>query len=257
MNQVTLGADPELFIQTHDGRMKSIIGLLGGTKTNPMIIDDNGLFKVQEDNVAAEYNIPPSGTRESFIQNILWPQRAIAAILGTDKFQLCKLASASFPEDELHHEKAKEFGCDPDLNAWSLQYNPKPECNDKTFRTAGGHVHIGMDDRNPQEVIRIIRAMDKHLGVWSVLVDTDDQRRKLYGKAGAFRPQPHGCEYRSLSNFWIFDEALIGEVWDRTQAAVNHDMIETDSGEAAMLQHIINTGDKATARSYLKTHRLL
>lgn len=256
MNIVTLGADPELFIQTTDGRMKSIIGLLGGTKSQPLAIG-NGLFQVQEDNVAAEFNIPASGTREEFIKNILWPQQEIAHILGTDKFQLSKLASASFPEDELMDPRAQEFGCDPDMDAWSLQVNKKPACEDKTFRTAGGHVHIGLEDKDPRNVVRIIRAMDKHLGVWSVLMDNDDQRRKLYGKAGAFRPQNHGCEYRTLSNFWIFDRELIGEVWDRTQAAVGHDMIETASGEAAMLQHIINTGDKRTARSYLKTHRLL
>lgn len=68
---VTLGADPELFIQTPDGRMKSIIGLLGGTKEHPKNIDDNRMFKVQEDNVAAEYNIPASGTRESFILSLI------------------------------------------------------------------------------------------------------------------------------------------------------------------------------------------
>jgi len=255
----TLGSDPEFFITDKQGRLKSIIGLLGGTKEQPRWIDDFGEFKVQEDNVAAEYNIPASYTREQFIEHILWPQKVIANLIGTDKYTLSNLASASFPQEELLDPKAQEFGCDPDYNAWTGQINNKPECADLTFRTAGGHVHIGLEDKDPWNILRTIRNMDKFVGVWSVLVDEDNKRRKLYGKAGAFRPQPHGCEYRTLSNFWIFDRDLIGEVWDRTQAAVGHnnDLIDDNSGEATMIQHIINTGDKVTARSYLKTQGLL
>ena len=254
----SLGSDPEFFITDKQGRLKSIIGLLGGTKDQPRWIDDFGEFKVQEDNVAAEYNIPASFTREKFIDHILWPQKVIAKLIGTDKYQLSTLASASFPEAELQDPRAQEFGCDPDYNAWTVKINNKPECTDATFRTAGGHVHIGMEDKDPANIVRTIRNMDKFVGVWSVLVDPDNKRRQLYGGAGCFRPQPHGCEYRTLSNFWIFDPSLIGEVWDRTQAAVGHDYtIEKDSAEGALLQHIINTGDKAAAHDYLTTQGLL
>jgi hypothetical protein len=100
--------------------------------------------------------------------------------------------------------------------------------------------------------------MDKFLGVWSVVRDQDNLRRKLYGKSGSFRPQPHGCEYRTLSNFWIFDPELIGEVWDRTQMAVGHnELIETKSNEGKLIQHIINKGDKEKALEYLKEQRIL
>ena len=255
---ISLGSDPEFFITDKAGRLKSIIGLLGGTKEEPRWIDDFGEFKVQEDNVAAEYNIPASYTREKFIEHILWPQKVIATLLGTNKYKVSTLASASFPEEELLDPMALEFGCDPDYNAWSGMINDKPECPDATFRTAGGHVHIGIENKEPWNIVRTIRNMDKFVGVWSVLVDQDDKRRQLYGKAGAFRPQPHGCEYRTLSNFWIFDPMLIGEVWDRTQAAVGHEtLIDQNSGEAAMIQYIINKGDKKTAQSYLKTQGLL
>ena len=255
----TLGSDPEFFINDKQGRLKSIIGLLGGTKQEPRWIDDFGAFKVQEDNVAAEYNIPPSDSKEKFIQHILWPQKVIAKIIGTDKYELSTLASASFPPEELVDPKAQEFGCDPDFNAWrNGQENTKPTCKDKSFRTAGGHVHIGLQEKDPWNVLRVIRNMDKFLGVWSVVTDQDNLRRQLYGKAGAFRPQPHGCEYRTLSNFWIFDEALIGEVWDRTQMAVGHnELIRHTTKEAKLIQHIINKGDKVAALDYMKEHQLL
>jgi len=250
----TLGADPEFFIELPNGQMKAITGLIGGNKHNPLAIDDNGDFKIQEDNVAAEYNIPPSYSKEKFVQHILWPQQYIAQLLGTDKFTISKKASASFPQEELLDPRTQEFGCDPDFNAWTEQVNERPHCEDPSFRTCGGHVHIGLEDKTPDNIIRIIRNMDIYLGVWSVLVDQDDQRRKLYGKAGCFRPQPHGVEYRTLSNFWIFSEPLISEVWDRTQAACN----DTIGGyDDKLIQDIINNGKADAARKYLQVNGLL
>lgn len=252
----SLGADPEFFIESN-GKLKAIIGLLGGTKQQPKYLDDNGSFSVQEDNVAAEYNIPPSYTKEQFINNILYPQQAIASILGTDKFTINKQASAVFPDVELTHPQAKEFGCDPDYDAWNMSINKKPVCSNANFRTCGGHVHIGLPTKNQdvEVVINTIKTMDKYLGVWSVIADQDTERKKLYGKAGCFRPQPHGCEYRTLSNFWIFSKELIGEVWDRTQAACNN-LQEFSKKEATLIQSIINNGDRDGARSYLLSHGL-
>jgi len=56
--------------------------------------------------------------------------------------------------------------------------------------------------------------MDLRLGMWSLTEDKDTNRRKLYGKAGAFRPKSYGVEYRVLSNFWTFTEANRKKVWD-------------------------------------------
>lgn len=252
---ISLGSDPEFFITDKENNLKSIIGLIGGTKDNPRPLN-NGYY-VQEDNVAAEYNIPPSFSKEEFIYNIHRPQELIAQILGTDKYSISNLSSAVFPRKELKDPKALEFGCDPDYNAWTGKENPRPKNKVKSFRTAGGHIHLGLQDKDPFETVRIIRNMDKYLGVWSVIVDPDTKRRSLYGKAGAFRPQPHGAEYRSLSNFWIFDANLISEVWDRTQYAVNQAWINTNSQEAKDIVSIINTGNKDKAQNFLKQHRIL
>lgn len=249
----SLGADPEFFVE-QNGKPKSIIGYILGTKNNPQTIDENNAFKIQQDNVAAEYNIPPALTKEQWVDYILWPQAYISTLLKAHHIKINKAASLSFPPKELLDPKAQEFGCDPDYNAWTLEQNDKPKCNDPTFRTCGGHIHFEMDP-DPIEIVKAIRSMDRYLGVWSLLVDKDDNRRKLYGKAGAFRIQPHGGEYRTLSNFWIFDKKLIEEVWDRTQEALN-DQYDIPEEEGNTIQRIINTGDKDAARSYCAIHGL-
>jgi hypothetical protein len=63
--------------------------------------------------------------------------------------------------------------------------------------------------------------MDLFLGVPSILMDKGDVRKQLYGSAGAYRDKPYGGEYRTLSNFWIFDNHLIEWVWNNTSRAVD------------------------------------
>lgn len=255
--QYSLGADPELFLCTKENKLKSSIGLIGGSKTNPKIIDDLGLFKIQEDNVAAEYNIPPSFNKKQFVEHILWPQEYISKLIGTKKYKIYKKASAYFPEEELKDPKALEFGCDPDYNAWTLSINEKPYCSNKTFRTAGGHIHFSLPNPDdPWEVIRAIRNMDHYIGVWSVITDTDKERKILYGKAGCFRPQKHGGEYRTLSNFWIFDVKLIEEIWDRAMMALQDNNLIENPKQIEVIQEIINTNDSNAAKQYLKTNGL-
>jgi hypothetical protein len=63
--------------------------------------------------------------------------------------------------------------------------------------------------KNPAVTIPLI---DVFCGIPSVLVDRDTgskERRKQYGRAGDFRYQPHGIEYRTLSNFWIQNYTLM------------------------------------------------
>lgn len=254
----TIGADPEFFIKDKDEKLKSIIGLLhGGSKHNPVSIDDHGDFKMLEDNVAAEYNIPPTADKDRFIQNVLFPQRAIQAIIGTKNYTISSKASASFPEEELQDKLAWVFGCEPDYNAWTASANEKPECADPNFRSCGGHVHVGYDWKNNfEDILRKVKNMDVWLGLWSVIVDPDQERKKLYGKAGAFRPKEYGFEYRVLSNFWIFNENLISEVYERTAKALEEDRDFVEK-EANQIVQIINEGNVDAARNFARNYGIL
>ena len=66
----TIGCDPELFLKNHQDKLISVVGLIGGTKENPMPIG-NGCA-IQEDNVAAEFCIPPCATEDEFVSSIMY-----------------------------------------------------------------------------------------------------------------------------------------------------------------------------------------
>jgi len=99
----------------------------------------------------------------------------------------------------------------------------------------------------------VIQAMDYYLGVQSVLLDNGTLRRNLYGKAGAYRPKGYGCEYRTLSNFWIFKTDLIKWVYEGTQKALEFvsDGRSFTNQEATAIQHCINTSDKQLAKQLM------
>lgn len=210
----TIGADPELFFRNNE-KLISVIDKLGGTKEEPMPIAVQRCT-IQEDNVAAEYNIPPCTTVEDFIwynQAVLYDLTKRAQAMGLHL--AANVASHSFDDSELMHWKAGVFGCEPDLNAWTHKTNPRPRSKDPNLRSAGGHVHIG----SSADPFQLGRACDVFLGVPALQYDHDKLRRSLYGKAGAIRIKSYGVEYRTLSNFWIWDETHIRWVYAQTKKA--------------------------------------
>jgi hypothetical protein len=102
-----------------------------------------------------------------------------------------------------------------------------------------------------------IKACDLHLGVPSVLMDNGLLRKELYGKAGAYRKKSYGGEYRTLSNYWIFDEQKIGWVYQAVEnalEAVLNGYNPDEDGE--LIQTCINTNDIAMASGLIAKHSL-
>jgi len=247
--KVTCGADPELFLVDHVGMLRSSIGKIGGSKDMPRPLPLGDGFCVQEDNVAMEFNIPPAEGRDQFISSIETTLAFLtASVHDMYGYGLSHESAASFPEEELQDPAALVFGCEPDFNAWTKSINPKPKAEDHTLRSCGGHVHVGFNINEIQQE-EVIKMMDLHLGVPSVLMDNGEKRKQLYGKYGAFRPKPYGAEYRTLSNFWIFDNRLIGWVWDNTIRSVNAAAARLTLSEEDGLDvaNAINNNDKALA----------
>lgn len=250
---ITIGADPELMLQLN-GVIISAIGLVGGTKEEPRLVNKGA---VQEDNVLAEFNIDPATTAHEFCANV----RTVTAELGEIVHPAIAVVQAShdFEKSVLlaGGDQAMQFGCDPDLNCWTVELNSTPDAM-TTLRTAGGHVHIGYDGANMDTSLRVARMAEFLLGVPSVLLDDDLRRRSMYGAAGAIRLKAYGVEYRVLSNFWVENASLQRWVFESAKLCVEMeghlesyleefgaDVVQEciTNSDVELAQHIVNTLD--------------
>lgn len=246
----SIGADPEFFLKQNHKHI-SAIGRIGGTKMFPKPMPKRG-FAMQEDNVSVEFNIPACNDSTSFIKAIKYAMTTIKKVVPD--FDVSMESAVVFDTDQLQHPAALEFGCEPDYNAWTKEENPRPCAVDQNLRSAGGHVHVGTTE-NP---IEVIRAMDLFLGVPSTQKDPGILRRQLYGKAGAFRRKDYGCEYRTLSNFWIFSPSLIEWVYNQTEKAINFveegNVIDEETG--ILIQDCINNSNGGAYERLVQTYGL-
>ena len=205
-----IGADPELFVRDTDGKIVSAHDLLPGSKQAPYYLP-NRKGAIQVDGTAAEFNIAPANNPEEFSDFIL---TTIDELVGMIKkknpgYEVVALPTAEFSDDYFSSlpAEATALGCEPDYNAWTRKMNTPPNPRE-TFRTGGGHVHLGWlnygDYLEKEHCIMMTRQLDATLYAFSLSWDDDDKRRDLYGKMGAFRYKPeYGMEYRSLSNAWV------------------------------------------------------
>lgn len=138
MNNITLGADPELFMVDAAGGLISAIGRIGGSKDQPKELLELGKgFAVQEDNVAVEFNIPPSDSKLQFRTNINKAMSYLSDLVAQQGLMFVNLSAKEFPAAQLDNPKALEFGCDPDFDAWNrAQPNPRPSAKNKALRSS-------------------------------------------------------------------------------------------------------------------------
>lgn len=250
---IFVGADPEVFFETNKGLM-SIIGKLGGSKASPMPIG-NGCA-VQEDNVAAEFNIPPCSNADDFVKYIQYNLDYLNAKAKEYGARLSLKASGEFSKEELKDKRSWVFGCEPDYDAWKLDVNPKPKAPSRYLRSAGGHVHLACTE----DPIQVVRAMDLFIGAQLTAVDPDKQRRMLYGKAGAFRPKDYGVEYRTPSNYWVTRRDLTEWIFHQCEKVVEFvkggNTLDENSKMGVMIQDCINNSDVSLLKEINKHYGL-
>ena len=257
LKNITLGCDPEVFLKDESGFYIPSIGRFGGTKEEPLPISKDG-HCIQEDNVALEFNIPPSADAATFKRHINFVLENINARAKEQGLMLAVESSAEFDPVDLDSEAAKTFGCEPDFCAWTEAPNipPSPEGN---LRTCGGHIHIGYDDPDYETNLELIKVMDLFLGIPSLFIDQDTQRRTMYGKAGCFRPKDFGVEYRVLSNFWLKSDELIEWAFNATIQAIefvnNGGTLSTEHEE--LLQKAIDSSDLEIANTLVEEYSLI
>lgn len=111
VEEVTIGADPELFLRSKDsGEYIPSFFVMQGDKYNPTPISDKG-HNIQCDNVMVEYGIPPSKVVEEFIDNNMFVQEYIKdKVAKPNNLELVIFPFANFDENNLLDERAKHFG---------------------------------------------------------------------------------------------------------------------------------------------------
>lgn len=230
---ITLGCDPELFIQNDaTGRFVSAEDhhgpIIPGTKKHPFEVRGGA---IQVDGVAAEFNINPVTTFDGFYNNI----KSVIVDLNRrvrekkETYRLRPVPTAVFSPKYFFSlpEHTLELGCEPDYSAYTLKENPRPETKEP-FRTGSGHIHIGwskdvgdpLSQGHMMDCQMVVKELDKYLHFASLDWDKDTKRQALYGKPGSFRPKKYGVEYRPLSNSWLQDKKTINNVFLITMGVV-------------------------------------
>ena len=211
----TIGCDPEVFVR-ENGKPISAHGLIPGNKKEPFKTANGA---VQVDGMALEFNTDPVDLNdfEGFNLNVLRTKADLKNLLSQKgvadgkRYNLAEIPVQEFDLDYINSQpdEAKELGCDPDWNAYTLLPNPMP-VGDRPFRTGAGHIHVGwgadipIDNEDHLQICaNFVKTMDCTVGLFMTFIDRETRRRELYGKAGAFRPKPYGVEYRTPSNMWI------------------------------------------------------
>lgn len=248
------GADPEIMIRDRKSNaLKSATSILTGSKHEPQKVKNGAVLS---DNVNLEFNTKPAKTAKEFVDTIEIVLNESLKLIGKDD-KLVILASANFPKEALEDPRTQEFGCEPDYDAWKLVINKvSADAASKTFRSAGGHIHVGMTSKSKKLLssdlgrVRVIRTMDLVLGIISVILDKDPSsipRRELYGKAGSNRPKPYGVEYRALGPFWIASKELVYLMHSLTSIAVQICLNNVDEELIKLVgeKKIVNTINKS------------
>lgn len=273
MSRVRIGCDPEIFVaDSTTGVPVPITGKIGGTKERPRFLDKTDKFfskfgkmngwALQEDGAALEFNTPAFQSVEDFAGHVSQFIETLDPYLASLGLRAIRAPTATF-DSTLRDASPKAFilGCDPDFNAYTEQQNPIYDVNQMGLtRFAAGHIHLGYDvSKIPHNVMA--KFCDLFIGLPSIAKDKQGRRRQFYGQAGNYRPKKYGIEYRTPSNYWIWNVAGgRHEYRMMTQAIRLAGLVDKDpDGLVKLYKEIpwdnvrvaINTEDIAAARKIL------
>lgn len=254
--KLSLGSDPELMLVEHStGNIVSSMRVLDGrTKHKP--IDLGSGIKMYADNALIEASFPPLESPAQAAKQMGIVFSRMQAKLGK-KFGLVPKAAHVYDKKELDCKEVWESGCNPNYDVYRRSMNLPADFKDG-LRTGSFHVHVGAKElMGMDEKEDAIKLLDIFLGVPSVIFDRDEtagERRKLYGKAGEFRPTPYGIEYRVLGNWPLRSPETTELCFDLVEYAMNlfhnrKDILSEVKSED--VEKAINEGDKDLAAAII------
>lgn len=253
--KIKVGADPEYFFYSSQIGAYAYPWMIEGSKAAPYVVKDGA---IQVDGLALELNIIPADTEEEWItrlNSVFGELQSRTRAHGRVDI-VPTVTFSPYVMSDLE-ERIVELGCTPDFNAYTGEVNPRPNADKpdrkQLLRTAAGHIHIGWTDgvdisdpNHREDCFDVVKQLDYYLGIPSLLWDKDQERRKLYGKAGACRIKPYGVEYRVLSNQWFINDDLKRFVYQNTIKAVTdlHQGVNLFERNGNIAQQIINSGQR-------------
>ena len=119
------------------------------------------------------------------------------------------------------------------------------------------HIHVGYDRNNIDTSIAMLAYIDAFVGIPSILYDTDTERRSLYGKAGCFRLQPYGFEYRTLSSYWIANPSRLQFIYKQVMYALEAYERGWGLPSPDEVRHTINNNDVENAKQLIERFQLI
>lgn len=221
------GTDPEGFFQ-RDGK------IIGSEKVIPKAgLGAKYPAAVVLDGVQFELN-PACGATPSILgSHLSWAFQSLKRHLSTiPDISFCFRGVVEVDREELDSlsPETRILGCNPSMN----YYGDKPITVDAAVyrkRSAGGHLHLGLTASGLYDPAgstdhrqKLVPLLDIFVGNTCVLLDRDlgaAERRENYGRAGEYRLPKHGLEYRTLSNFWLRNYALLSLVCGLGHIAVS------------------------------------
>ena len=239
---LTVGHDAELFLYDENDNAIPSIGLVGGSKECPRVVNKNG-GAVQEDNVMAELNIKPCTTSALFVSRTNEVMDALRTIIEPQSLHYKILDFQKFEPRFLKCKQARQFGCDPDRNVYTMTENVVDAklLQKNHVRTAGGHIHIGMTeiDTLPMAQSSLVKGCDVFIGLPLTILERESQRKAFYGRAGSYREKEYGIEYRTPSNIWLSNDLIIEWVFRQVRILSREMLISLSNNQIPSYERMI------------------
>lgn len=255
LNDITIGADPELFLSTADGGIvasEEVIPKNGIAQATNTDNDPLRIGKVVRDGIQIELNPTASTCRQVLAREIASCFKNVLPLMEEKglKFNFSTAVKINNKDFARISDASKVLGCTPSFNLNKDLSGSIKVGNNHQVRSAGGHIHLGNPEGTPihkalKDYDKMVALLDILVGNTSVMVDRDDmnaERRKVYGRAGEYRKPGYGIEYRTLSNFWLKSYPLMSMVFSLARDAVH--VLAASTPENDFADRILKSVDK-------------
>lgn len=247
--RLTFGADPEFFVTDSDGNVVPAWEVIPEGKDNPRPLPELGKgWFVFHDGPAVEVNFPPTERGDNlldfvslfgewFYESVTEPSGGAHLLsLGGDDYWF--YLDAPYAKDP----RFTALGCLPDLDAYTgephqarLEDMPtRSTKNGRAYvqRSAGGHIHIGIDpwpEIPKQAFMRIVSALYGNRPPGDALRLNTHPYRKL----GLYREKPYGVEFRSPGSAFLAPSGIFRDFMRRVDTLVR--VLHTDPNTTEQL----------------------